>query len=153
MTRQTIAAALLAAAGVAWFASRPPSPGPDAPPAPAGLVLEWVGPTAAADRATMGWLCAGLADAIEHDGTLTAPRITTGTQVEELRVAAREGRMRGESIGARQPAARQAIGDYLDREAGKSGGPLDADGRQRWVKAFRGVAAAGGVRLPSGEIR
>jgi hypothetical protein len=146
MNRQTIAAALLAAAGVAWFASRPPDPAPDAPPSPAGLVLEWAGPTAAADRATMGWLCAGLADAIEHDGTLTAPRITTGTQVEELRVAAREGRMRGESIGARQPAARQAIGDYLDREAGKSGGPLDADGRQRWVKAFRGVAAACGVK-------
>jgi hypothetical protein len=146
MTRQTIAAALLAAAGVAWFASRPPAPAPDEPPAPAGLVLSWSGPTADADRATMGGICAGLADAIEHDGTLTAPRITTGTQVEELRVAAREGRMRGESIGARQPAARQAIGDYLNREAGKSGGPLDAESRRRWVSAFRGVAAACGVQ-------
>jgi hypothetical protein len=144
MTRQTIAAALLAAAGVAWFASQPgtaPDAAPDSP-----IRLEWVGPTAAADRATMGGLCLGLADALEHDGTLTAPRITTGTQVEELRVAAREGRMRGESIGERQPAARQAIGDYLDREAGKSGGPLDADARRRWVAAFRGVAAACGVK-------
>jgi len=146
MTRHGIAAALLVAAGVAWLASRPSAPAPDAPPAPSGLVLSWSGPTADADRATMGGLCAGLADAIEHDGTAASPRITTGTQVEELRVAAREGRMRGESIGARQPAARQAIGDYLDREAGKSGGPLDADARRRWVQAFRGVAAACGVR-------
>jgi hypothetical protein len=146
MTRQTIAAALLAAAGVAWFASQPPAPGPDSPPAPAGLVLEWAGPTAAADRATMGHLCAGLADALDDDGRRAEPRVRSGTQLEELRVAARDLRMRGESIGERQPAARQAIGDYLDREAGKSGGPLDADGRQRWVKAFRGVAAACGVQ-------
>jgi hypothetical protein len=146
MNRQTIAAALLAAAGMAWFASRPTAPGPDAPPAPAGLVLEWAGPTAAADRATMGHLCVGLADALEHDGSRSEPKIRSGAQLEELRVTARDGRMRGESIGARQPAARQAIGDYLDREAGKSGGPLDAEGRQRWVKAFRGVAAACGVQ-------
>jgi hypothetical protein len=146
MTRNGIAAALLAAAGVAWFASRPSAPAPDAPPAPAGLVLEWAGPTAAADRATMGWLCAGLADALEHDGSRSEPKIRSGAQLEELRVTARDGRMRGESIGARQPAARQAIGDYLDREAGKSGGPLDADARRRWVAAFRGVAAACGVQ-------
>jgi hypothetical protein len=144
MTRQTIAAALLAAAGVAWFASQPgtaPDAAPDSP-----IRLEWVGPTAAADRATMGWLCAGLADALEHDGSRSEPKIRSGAQLEELRVTARDGRMRGESIGERQPAARQAIGDYLDREAGKSGGPLDAGGRGRWVRAFRGVAAACGVK-------
>ena len=146
MNRFAIAAALAVAAAVAWLASRPAAPVPDAPSPPAGLVLSWSGPTADADRATMGGLCAGLADAIEHDGGLASPRIISGTQVEELRVAAREGRMRGESIGARQPAARQAIGDYLDREAGKSGGPLDADARRRWVAAFRGVAAACGVQ-------
>jgi hypothetical protein len=144
MTRQTIAAALLAAAGVAWFASQPgtaPDAAPDSP-----IRLEWVGPTAAADRATMGGLCLGLADALEHDGSRSEPKIRSGAQLEELRVTARDLRMRGESIGERQPAARQAIGDYLDREVGKSGGPLDADGRQRWVKAFRGVAAACGVK-------
>jgi hypothetical protein len=144
MTRQTIAAALLAAAGVAWFASQPgtaPDAAPDSP-----IRLEWVGPTAAADRATMGWLCAGLADALEHDGSRSDPKIRSGAQLEELRVTARDGRMRGESIGDRQPAARQAIGDYLDREAGKSGGPLDAESRRRWVAAFRGVAAACGVK-------
>jgi hypothetical protein len=94
----------------------------------------------------MGHLCAGLADALDDDGRRAEPRVRSGTQLEELRVAARDLRMRGESIGDRQPAARQAIGDYLDREAGKSGGPLDADGRQRWVEAFRGVAAACGVQ-------
>jgi hypothetical protein len=145
MNRQTIAAALLAAAGVAWFASQPPAPGPDAAP-DSPIRLEWVGPTAAADRATMGHLCSAIADALEDDGRRAEPRVRSGTQLEELRVAARDLRMRGESIGERQPAARQAIGDYLDREAGKSGGPLDADSRRRWVQAFRGVAAACGVR-------
>ena len=145
MNRQMLSAALLAAAaGMAWLASQPgtvPDAAPDSP-----IRLEWSGPTAAADRATMGHLCAGLADALEHDGSRSEPKIRSGTQLEELRVTARDGRMRGVSIGDRQPAARQAIGDYLDREAGKSGGPLDADGRQRWVKAFRGVAAACGVK-------
>jgi hypothetical protein len=103
------------------------------------------GPTAAEDRVLMGHLCASLADAIEHDGQRHEPRVRSGVQVEELRTIAREGRTAGVSIGDRQPAARQAIGDYLDREAGKSGGPLDADSRAKWVRAFRGVAAACGV--------
>ncbi len=144
MNRHLIAAILAAAAGVSWLASQPaaaPDAAPDSP-----LRLEWSGPTAAADRATMGHLCAGLADALEDDGRRAEPRVRSGSQLEELRVAARDLRMRGVSIGDRQPAARQAIGDYLDREAGKSGGPLDADGRARWVKAFRGVASSCGVQ-------
>ncbi len=144
MNRHFLAAILAAAAGVSWLASQPataPDAAPDSP-----IRLEWSGPTAAADRATMGHLCAGLADALEDDGRRPEPRVRSGTQLEELRVAARDLRMRGVSIGERQPAARQAIGDYLDREAGKSGGPLDADGRARWVKAFRAVASSCGVQ-------
>ncbi len=134
---------LAIASVVTWLgqSSPSPAPGPDAP-----FVASFTGPTAAEDRALMGHLCASLADAIEQDGKRPEPRVRSGLQVEELRTVARDGRTRGVSIGERQPEARRAIGDYLDREAGKSGGPLDADGRARWVRAFRGVAAACGVQ-------
>ena len=143
MNRHILAAGLGLAALISWVGSSPspsPAPGPDAP-----FAVSFVGPTAAEDRALMGHLCASLADAIEQDGKRPEPRVRSGLQVEELRTVAREGRTAGVSIGDRQPDARRAIGDYLDREAGKSGGPLDAAGRDRWVKAFRGVAAACGV--------
>ena len=143
MSRAILAAGLAIAAVIAWLGQSPspsPAPGPDAP-----FAVSFVGPTADADRLTMGNLCASLADSLERDGERPEPRIRSGAQVEELRVVARDGRTRGVSIGERQPEARRAIGDYLDREAGRSGGPLDADGRRRWVTAFRGVAAAFGV--------
>lgn len=144
MNRAILAAGLALAAVISWLGqSSPapsPAPGPDAP-----FAVSFVGPTADADRLTMGTLCASLADSLERDGERSEPRIKSGTQVEELRTLARDGRTRGVSIGERQPEARRAIGDYLDREAGKSGGPLDADGRRRWVTAFRGVATACGV--------
>ena len=144
MSRAILAAGLGIAAVISWLGqSSPfpsPAPGPDAP-----FAVSFVGPTADADRLTMGTLCASLADALERDGERPEPRVKSGTQVEELRTLARDGRTRGVSIGERQPEARRAIGDYLDREAGKSGGPLDADSRAKWVKAFRGVAAACGV--------
>lgn len=143
MNRAILAAGLGIAAVIAWLGQSPspsPAPGPDAP-----FAVSFVGPTADADRLTMGNLCASLADSLEHDGERPEPRIRSGSQVEELRVVARDGRTRGVSIGDRQPEARRAIGDWLDKEAGKSGGPLDADGRRRWVAAFRGVAAACGV--------
>jgi len=145
VSRIAIAAGLAIAAIGLWLVGRP-SPAPSPSPAPGGLQLVWVGPTADADRATMGNLCASIADSLEHDGQAQEPRIKTGGQLEELRVAARDLRMRGVSIGERQTEARRAIGDYLDREAGKSGGPLDADGRRRWVQAYRAVAAACGVQ-------
>lgn len=143
MNRAILAAGLAVAAAISWLGSSPspsPAPGPDAP-----FAVSFTGPTAAEDRSLMGHLCASLADALERDGERPEPRVKSGTQVEELRTLARDGRTRGVSIGERQPEARRAIGDYLDREAGKSGGPLDADGRKRWVTAFRGVASACGV--------
>lgn len=143
MNRHILAAGLAVAAAISWLGSSPspsPAPAPDAP-----FAVSFVGPTAAEDRALMGNLCASLAASLEQDGRRPEPRVRSGLQVEELRTVAREGRTAGVSIGDRQPDARRAIGDYLDREAGKSGGPLDADGRARWVRAFRGVAAACGV--------
>lgn len=140
-------AVLVAAAWYGLAARSPAGPGPaPAPVGPAGLVLAGLfrGPTAADDAATLGALCDQLASCVELDGRLPSPRLKSGVAVNELRIAAREGRMAGESIGDRQPAVRDAIHQYMDRDdvLGPAGGPLDAAQRARWVAAFRSIARA-----------
>ena len=120
---------------------------PPAPPAPApvvGLDLRgrFVGPDAAADAATTSALLEELADAIAWDGTQAEPRLRTGAAFDDLRRAARELRTRGVSLGARQPAVRDAIKGFLDAQVGTDGGPVDAAKRAAWVSAFRAVAQA-----------
>ena len=120
-----------------------------APPAPApvvGLDLRGriVGPEAAADAAATAALVGELADAIEWDGQQAEPRLRTGAAFDDLRRTARELRCRGVSLGARQPAVRDAIKGFLDAQVGTDGGPVDAGQRAKWVSAFRAVAQAAG---------
>lgn len=145
MTRYHLAAILAAVAVLFWWSSgrqAPPSPAPA--PAPTALVLEgrFIGPTAAEDAATLAALCDELASVVAWDGSQPTPRLTTGAALDDLRVAARELRMRGVSIGARQPHARDEIHRYLDSAVGVAGGPIDAAARAAWVTAFREIARA-----------
>ena len=119
-----------------------PQPGPPIPPAAFSLDGKFVGPTASQDAATLGALCTELGDVLEHDSAQPEPRIKTGAALEDLRVAAREARLRGESIGSRQPRARDAVKAFLDETAGTSGGPLTPEQRAAWVTAFREVGRA-----------
>jgi hypothetical protein len=138
--------AILAAGGMVAFAireTRTPAPAPG--PAPVvGLDLRgrFVGPDAAADAATTAALLEELAGQIEWDGSQTEPRLKTGAAFDDLRRSARELRTRGVSLGARQPAVRDAIKTFLDAEAGTEGGPVDAAARAKWVRAYRAVSAA-----------
>lgn len=139
-------AAILAAGGMIAFAIREtrtplPQPGP-APVVGLDLRGRFVGPDAAADAATTAALLGELADAIEWDGTQPEPRLRTGAAFDDLRRSARELRTRGVSLGARQPAVRDAIKAFLDQAVGTDGGPVDAAKRAAWVAAFREVAAA-----------
>jgi hypothetical protein len=142
-TRLVILAALLAGAvlaAVVEFAPRSaPAPTPDG-----GMSLrgKWIGPQAAEDAAAFAGLCHGIAEALAADGSRSAPRITTGVQIEDVRVAAAEGRFLPRQLTREQPHATAAAGRYLDEVAGTSGGPLDATTRQRWVEAFRTLATA-----------
>jgi len=118
-------------------------------PAPLGpgefsLRGKFQGETAAADAACLAGLCDELAECLSFDGAKppAEQRIKTGAQIEDLRIAAREARMRGESIGARQPKARDAIQAYLDSTAGTNGGPLTPEKRGEWVAAFRALGRA-----------
>jgi hypothetical protein len=117
-----------------------PTPTPDV--GPLSLAGDFRGVTASEDASTVGNLLLELADEIEWDGSQSEPFIATGSQIDQLRKAARLLRCRGESIGDRQPAARDKIASYLEIHAGTDGGPLTPETRAAWVSAFRDVGRA-----------
>jgi len=137
------AVALLVAAVIAFAPSRQaPAPGPSPlPPDAFSLRGKFVGPSAAADASIMAALCGELADCIEYDGKHDQ-RLKTGVAFDDLRIAARDMRCRGESIGARQPAVRDAVHRFLDDAVGSSGGPVTPESRAAWVSALRDLSRA-----------
>jgi hypothetical protein len=137
------AVALLVAAVIAFAPSRPaPAPGPaPAPPDAFTLKGKFIGERAASDASVLSALCGELADCIEFDG-MHEQRLKTGVAFDELRIAAREMRCRGESIGARQPHVRDAVHKFLDDAVGSSGGPVTPESRAAWVSALRDLARA-----------
>lgn len=137
------AIALLVAAAIAFMPTKPaPQPVPvPLPPDAFTLRGKFIGPSAASDAATMSALCAELAECIEYDGAHDQ-RLRTGVAFDDLRVAAREMRCRGESIGARQPQVRDAVHKFLDDAVGSSGGPVTPESRAAWVSALRDLARA-----------
>ena len=147
MNDQTRTIIGLAIIGAAVLLSRQDEPGP-APPGPApapqplALTVTFTGETAKADAALLGAYFAELSDEIAWDSKRPEPLLKAGVHFDALRTRAREARLRGASIGDRQPTARQQIGDYLTATLGTSGGPVDAAGREKWVTAFREVARA-----------
>ena len=135
--------ALLAAAAIAFLPSKQapaPTPAP-APPDAFTLRGKFIGPTAGSDSSIMAELCGSLADCIEYDGSHDQ-RLKTGVAFDELRIAAREMRCRGESIGARQPAVKDAVHKFLDDAVGSSGGPVTPESRAAWVAALRDLSRA-----------
>lgn len=146
ITRRHLAAgACLVAAVVAYAGQRqPPQPQPPGPAPAHGLDLRglWRGPTAAEDAATVGALCGELASEITWDGEQKEPGLRSGVAIDELRRRMREMRCRGVSVGARQPAARDAIAAHLEKSVGSSGGPITAEQRAAWVRALNDISEA-----------
>lgn len=138
------AAAVLGAVAVLSLAtgSGAPKPAPDDAPAKIVLAGKFIGPTASADAAAVAALCDELARILQQDGAKKEPRLKTGIQFDDLRVAAREMRMQGESIGERQPKARDAICHFLNEAVGISGGPVSPEQRAKWVDAFFEISGA-----------
>ena len=139
-----VAAIALVAAAVIAFAPHRQAPAPTPAPVPPGafsLRGKFVGPTAGSDSSIMAELCCSLADCIEYDGSHDQ-RLKTGVAFDDLRVAAREMRCRGESIGARQPQVRDAVHKFLDDAVGSSGGPVTPESRAAWVAALRDLSRA-----------
>jgi hypothetical protein len=141
--KHVAALALLVAAGIAVLPSRSSTPAPQPVPVPPAFTLrgKFVGESAASDAAIVSALCSELADCIEYDGSHDQ-RLKTGVAFDELRVAARELRCKGDSIGARQPKVREAVQKFLDEQVGSSGGPVTPESRAAWVSAFRDLSRA-----------
>lgn len=141
---QYVAAIALLIAAVIAFAPQRQAPTPTPAPAPPDAFTlrgKFVGPTAAEDASVMSALCGELAECIEYDGQHDQ-RLKTGVAFDELRIAAREMRCRGESIGARQPHVREAVHKFLDDAVGSSGGPVTPESRAAWVSALRDLSRA-----------
>lgn len=138
------AAAVLGAIAVLSLAtrSRAPTPVPDDKPARLVLAGKFIGPTASSDAAAVSALCDELARIIQEDGQSKEPRLKTGIQFDDLRITARTMRMQGESIGDRQPKARDEICHFLNEAVGISGGPISPEQRAKWVDAFFEIAGA-----------
>jgi hypothetical protein len=141
---QYVAAVALLVAAVIAFAPQRQAPAPTPAPAPPDAFTlrgKFIGPTAGSDSSIMAELCGSLADCIEYDGNHDQ-RLKTGVAFDELRIAAREMRCRGESIGARQPQVRDAVHKFLDDAVGSSGGPVTPESRAAWVSALRDLSRA-----------
>jgi hypothetical protein len=141
--KMLVAATLAAAAIALWPMNRSsdvPTPAPDS--GPIALRGIFTGETASEDAATIGSLLSELADEIEWDGMQAEPSIKTGVHIDQLRRAARILRCKGESIGERQPAARDRIAEYLEKQVGTDGGQLTPAARSAWVAAFRDIGRA-----------
>ena len=138
-----IVAALLAGAVLAALVEFAPRPAPPAPtPAALDLRGKFVGPEAATDAAAFAGLCHGIRQALQADGTKSAARITTGVHLEDLRIAAAEGRFLPRSFSADQPHVAAAAGQFLNRTVGDSGGPLTPEIKAKWAEAFLTLAQA-----------
>ena len=143
--RQIAAGCLVALGLLLWAFSggddAAPNPGPVPP---TGLVLRglFVGQNAAQDAAMMAAFTGEIGDILAYDGTRADPRMKTGVAFDDLRVAVREGRMRGESLGSRQPKVKEAIHTYLDETVGTSGGPVTPADRAKWVAAMQDISRA-----------
>lgn len=121
----------------------PATPAPEPTPTTRlNLKGMFVGETAAEDAATLAGMCSEIADEIEWDGQQTEPLLKTGVAMDTLRTRARVARMKGVSIGDRQPRVRDEIGSHLRREVGENGGLLEPEDRARWVSAYRDIAEA-----------
>jgi len=139
-SRHLAAVALLAAA--VWsYASQSPAPTPP-PPAGFNLTGKFVGPDASQDAALVAAMCAELANELEWDMAQAEPLLVSGMAFDELRIRTRKLLCKGESLGEKHPLARDAIGAYLDANAGTAGGPMDDTTKRKWIAAYREVAKA-----------
>lgn len=141
--RKAAAFAILAIAfALLWWPQQSIEPTPEPDGGPFSLRGMFVGSEASEDAATIGALCLELADEISYDAQQSEPFLRTGVQLDELRKTARIFRCRGESIGDRQPTARDKIAAYLDEKLGNDGGPLTPEQRSAWVAAYREIGRA-----------
>lgn len=147
-TRLVLAALIVAAA--AYYAGKShTNPAPAPRPAPRGPDLVSVfaanqDKQAASQHAEMfGTICDKVAATLEVDSRRgDQRRIATGIDVAKYRSDLRFYTTSGWSFSSHYPALRTQVEAWLDAEAGRDPKQLDDAATQRWIEAFRGLAAA-----------
>lgn len=128
-----------------WFMQASPTPTPTPAPNGPDLLSAFKAGVdqarAKQDAKIFADLCGSIADVLEHDANQTTPRIRTGMQVDDLRIATRELRMRGASFSTYYPQLGPTIDAYM-QPLGLKAGPLDAPQRAKWIEAFRTLHTA-----------
>lgn len=71
--------------------------------------------------------------------------MTTGAAFDDLRRTARDFRMHGVTLGARQPLAKERLAAFLDATVGTDGGPVDDAGAEKWQRALNDASKAAGL--------
>lgn len=101
---------------------------------------------AAAHAHAFAVLCETFAAWLEQDGQAERPRIATWTAADEFRRELRKGQMRGWSFSVDYPKLPGVVEEYLaiaiGQRAADSRNELTPADRQRWVAAFRALAAS-----------
>lgn len=86
----------------------------------------------------LGEIASSVADVLAYDGEKgEQSRITTGYQLAVFRNDARDLATNGFRFTSRYPALADALEKFLDRKAGKDGGKLSREARDKWIDAFR----------------
>ena len=88
----------------------------------------------------------GFASAIAFDGESPNPKFSTGTALEQLRLNSLDYCFRGFSFSkySNQDSTKdfaKVVGDYLDSAIGTSGEAITKPDRDKWVSAYKTLAA------------
>jgi hypothetical protein len=92
------------------------------------------------DAKQFGSLCNSLHDALASDWEQGTSHIKTGTEVDNLRIIARQVRTGGKSWLEHYPNLREVLSSHFEKHVGKSGGPLTDESKKGWLKAFKECA-------------
>jgi hypothetical protein len=94
------------------------------------------------DARRFGTLCRSLHDGLAMDWKQEKPHITTGAQVDNLRIIARRQQTGGKSYLELYPDLKAVLEAHFEEHVGKSGGPLTPETKTRWLSAFSELAEA-----------
>ena len=124
---------------------------PPAPVAPVNAALKQqvdaalVGPQAAMDRQTLAALYAALAQAIEYDGGLQAPQITTVDELQRLQEVGRAYALDGATLAQKYPALLPIVADAIQAAVGNEAIGLEPPARAQAAAPSTSTSAAPGA--------
>lgn len=94
------------------------------------------------DARVLATMCRSLHNMLKLDWESEKPLIKSGAEVDNLRVITRRVRMTGKSYLETYPDLKGVLEAHFEAHVGKSGGPLTAETKAGWLKAYSELADA-----------